>query len=130
MRASSHQLKTPVAAALLLVEGMIGEVGKYKDTKAYLPEIKKQLKSMQKIVEDILYLNHCAEHIQKEKVDIKSLAEEAAAQYQIPIEEKQLKLCVTGRKLQIFTDRELTKKFWIIFCQMRYPTRRMDRKYG
>lgn len=110
MRASSHQLKTPVAAALLLVEGMIGEVGKYKDTKAYLPEIKKQLKSMQKIVEDILYLNHCAEHIQKEKVDIKSLAEEAAAQYQIPIEEKQLKLCVTGRKLQIFTDRELTKK--------------------
>ncbi|MDZ5010890.1 HAMP domain-containing protein, partial [Clostridium perfringens] len=40
LRASSHQLKTPVAAALLLVESMIDEVGKYKNTKEHLPKFK------------------------------------------------------------------------------------------
>jgi len=54
LRASSHQLKTPVAAALLLVEGMINEIGKYKDTKDHLPKVKLQLQSMRKIIDDIL----------------------------------------------------------------------------
>ncbi len=63
LRASSHQLKTPVAAAPLLVEGMMNEVGKYKDTKRYLPEVKKQLMAIRRIVEDILYLNHCVGNI-------------------------------------------------------------------
>ena len=76
LRASSHQLKTPIAAALLLVEGMMNEVGKYKDTKTYLPEVKKQLLSMRKIVEDILYLNYRAENIQQEKVAVEALAQE------------------------------------------------------
>jgi signal transduction histidine kinase len=40
LRASSHQLKTPLAAALLLVQGMMNEVGKYKDVKSYLPQVK------------------------------------------------------------------------------------------
>lgn len=40
LRATSHQLKTPVAAGLLLSDGMIQEVGKYKDTGKYLPQIK------------------------------------------------------------------------------------------
>ena len=47
LRASSHQLKTPVTAALLLTDGMINEIGKYKNVKQYLPEVKKQLQHMQ-----------------------------------------------------------------------------------
>lgn len=81
LRASSHQLKTPVAAALLLVEGMMNEVGKYKDTKAYLPEVKKQLLSMRRIVEDILYLNQCAGNMKKEPVDLRELAQELSGNY-------------------------------------------------
>ena len=110
LRASSHQLKTPVTAAMLLVDGMIGEIGKYKETKKYLPEVKKQLKSMQKIVEDILYLNHCAEHIQPEPVDIGLLLDELLESYKVQAEEKKLTFIRRGAGGQTLTDRELFKK--------------------
>jgi len=50
MRASSHQLKTPITAALLLLDGMINQVGKYKDTKEYLPKSKRT---------DTVYAKNC-----------------------------------------------------------------------
>lgn len=56
MRASSHQLKTPVAAAMLLIDGMIDEMGKYADVKTYLPQVKGKLIEMRDIVNNVLYL--------------------------------------------------------------------------
>lgn len=109
MRASSHQLKTPVAAALLLVEGMINEVGKYKDAKAYLPEVKKQLLSMRKIVEDILDLNHHARNPEKETVAIEGLTKEVLKAYEVQMESRKLMLTVEGSK-SLRTDREMMKK--------------------
>lgn len=109
MRASSHQLKTPVAAALLLVEGMINEVGKYKDAKAYLPEVKKQLLSMRKIVEDILDLNHHARNPEKETVAIEGLTKEVLKAYEVQMESRKLMLTVEGSK-SLQTDREMMKK--------------------
>lgn len=109
LRASSHQLKTPIAAALLLVEGMMNEIGKYKDTKEYLPEVKKQLLSMRKIVEDILYLNDHAEHMQKEEIALKLLTEEIVRTYGVQIEDKSLHLKITGDGT-IQADREMMKK--------------------
>ncbi len=110
LRASSHQLKTPVTAALLLVQGMIGEVGKYKDVKAYLPQVKKQLQSMQKIVEDILYLNHCSKNLLIEPVSMEELMEECKGAYGIQTEEKALILTREGQMPILNTDRELMKK--------------------
>lgn len=109
MRASSHQLKTPVAAALLLVEGMINEVGKYKDAKVYLPEVKKQLLSMRKIVEDILDLNHHARNPEKETVAIEGLAKEILKAYEVQIENRKLMLTIEGKK-RFRTDGEMMKK--------------------
>ena len=74
LRASSHQLKTPVAAALLLVEGMIDEVGKYKNTKEYLPKVKLQLLSIRKIIDEILNLNN--KDVNKKIINIKVLIDE------------------------------------------------------
>lgn len=88
LRASSHQLKTPVAAALLLVEGMMNEVGRYKDTKTYLPKVKEQLLSMRKMIEDILYLNHCAENMQVKQMELRGLLEERLQGYQAALVEK------------------------------------------
>lgn len=88
LRASSHQLKTPIAAALLLTDGMINEVGRYRDTKMYLPKVKEQLLSMKKIVEDILYLNHCAENIHPQPMAVDELLRERLRAFQIPIAEK------------------------------------------
>ena len=109
LRASSHQLKTPIAAALLLVEGMMNEVGKYQDTKAYLPEVKKQLLSMRKIVEDILYLNYRAENIQQEDVAVEALVEELVRMYALQAEDKKQKITVEGKGIAS-TDREMLKK--------------------
>lgn len=109
LRASSHQLKTPVAAAMLLVEGMMGEVGKYKDTKKYLPEVKQQLLSMQHIVQDILYLNNRAENMDAEQVDLRKLAEELLRGYQVQTEQRGLDITVSGSGC-IITDREMILK--------------------
>lgn len=109
LRASSHQLKTPIAAALLLVEGMINEVGKYRDAKAYLPEVKEQLLTMRKIVEDILSLNYRAKHLERETVDMGVLVKEIVSSYQVQTEEKQLVVVVEGGNL-VSTDGEIMKK--------------------
>lgn len=109
LRASSHQLKTPIAAALLLVEGMMNGIGKYKDTKAYLPEVKKQLLSMRKIVEDILYLNYRAENIQREEVAVGTMVQELTGDYAVQTEDKELQVTVVGSGV-VFTDREILKK--------------------
>ncbi|MCH5269437.1 MAG: HAMP domain-containing histidine kinase [Lachnospiraceae bacterium] len=108
LRASSHQLKTPIAAALLLIEGMMDQVGKYKDVDAYLPEVKEQLKAMRKIVEDILDLNHHAIHLEKEEVSLEELVKEEAAAYRVQMESKKQSLSVSGEKHMI-TDREILK---------------------
>lgn len=110
LRASSHQLKTPVTAALLLTEGMISEIGKYKDTKTYLPEVKKQLLTMRKIVEDILYLNHFADHIRKEPVDMDLLVREALENYRITAEERKLHFQYEPCRIEIVTDGEIMRK--------------------
>lgn len=110
LRASSHQLKTPVTAALLLVDGMMNEIGKYKDTKVYLPQVKKQLQSMQKIVEDILYLNHCSEHLQLDHHLLSQIMEDCLASYHVQIEKKALQIITKGYIPEIITDRELMGK--------------------
>jgi signal transduction histidine kinase len=110
LRASSHQLKTPITAALLLVQGMISEIGKYKDVKAYLPQVKQQLQSMQKIVEDILYLNHCSQNLQMEQISLSELMDECINSYHIQMDEKALHIKSEGQSSQLTTDRELLKK--------------------
>lgn len=109
LRASSHQLKTPISAALLLVEGMIGEVGKYQNTKEYLPKVKSQLLSMKKIVEDILYLNYHAEHMEKEAIALELLAQELVGAYAVQIENKNLQISIKGTGI-VQADREMLRK--------------------
>jgi signal transduction histidine kinase len=53
---ASHQLKTPIASSLLLVESMIHRVGKYQATATYLPEVKKEIQKMQQIVQQLMFL--------------------------------------------------------------------------
>jgi two-component system sensor histidine kinase VanS len=52
--AASHELKTPIAAARALVEGMIAGVGDFKDHRKYLLECLKTLDSQARLVSEIL----------------------------------------------------------------------------
>ena len=87
LRASSHQLKTPVSAALLLIESMINKIGKYQNTEQYLPEVKKQLLLMRKIIEDVLHLSNSGESIFLEQVDLNMLVETQLSHYHISLGE-------------------------------------------
>ncbi|BCJ92915.1 hypothetical protein acsn021_04840 [Anaerocolumna cellulosilytica] len=109
LRAFSHQLKPPISAALLLVQSMYEEVGKYKDTKFYLPKVKDQLISMQKIVEDIIYLSHRSENTRMEEQNLDDIVTTSLKELDIPITEKSLYLDIEGITGTITTDAEMMK---------------------
>lgn len=112
LRSSSHQLKTPVAAALLLVDGMIDGVGKYKNTGRYLPEVKSRLLAMKKIIEDTLYtlyLGGQGAERQREPVPVENLIGELTKAYAVQAGAKNLDLAAEGEGV-ILTDVEMLKK--------------------
>lgn len=105
LRASSHQLKTPVSAALLLTDGMISRIGKYADRDLYLPGVKEQLLSMRKIIEDILYLNRLKDQIQMQEIDLDALLDSCLQSYRIILGSRQLSLIYDQNFDQkVFTD--------------------------
>lgn len=91
LRAGSHQLKTPVSASLLLVEGMMGEVGKYKDVKTYLPQLREQLLSMQKIITSLLGMNQPLP-LEKREVNLKEVVENSLNTTKSLFEEKRISI--------------------------------------
>lgn len=107
MRASSHQLKTPLSAALLLLDGMINRVGKYQDTALYLPKAKEQLLSMRKMVEDILSLNHCRDNINIQSMQVMPLLEGKLQEYRVVISDKRLQVSCSGEDTVIEADEYL-----------------------
>ncbi|MGH4120997.1 sensor histidine kinase [Clostridium sp.] len=110
LRASSHQLKTPVAAALLLVEGMIDEIGKYKSAKEYLPKVKLQLNSMRKIIDDILNLNNSIEAIKKEDINVSKIIDESLLYQDVQVKLKELAIEKDINFTNFNTDRKLILK--------------------
>ena len=96
MRAFSHQLKTPVAAAILLTDGMISNIGKFADKDKYLPEIKKQLLSIKQMTDEILRINHITDSINPINVEVRKLAEYALSSYRITAEAKNLTITGEG----------------------------------
>lgn len=94
MRSSSHQLKTPIAAATLLVDSMISNVGKFTDRDKYLPMLKDKLVEMRKIVDKVLTLNHLSTDEDRSYVDVAGLCEAVSKAYKIEIDSKCLELSV------------------------------------
>ena len=95
MRATSHQLKTPIAASMLLVDGMIGNVGKFGDRDLYLPEVKSQLRDMTSIIEEASNLNSVADSCEVESVEIGALCKDIIGKNHIGAESKGISLHVT-----------------------------------
>ena len=109
LRASSHQLKTPVAASMLLIDGMINEIGKYKDTKTYLPQVKEQLLSMRKIIDNILSLNNSNDFIE-ENIDIKELIDGCLISHNIQISKSNLSIKSNVNNYILKSDKNLMFK--------------------
>ncbi|MBE6904902.1 MAG: HAMP domain-containing histidine kinase [Ruminococcaceae bacterium] len=52
--AASHELKTPIAATSILLEGMLENIGDYKDHPKYLRECVKMMDTQSKVISEIL----------------------------------------------------------------------------
>lgn len=110
LRASSHQLKTPVAAAMLLVDGMVNEVGKYKDVKEHLPKVKLQLQSMRRVIDEILNLNNSIEEIKNENIIVSEIVEQSLLNQEVQIKTKELKVDKELNSTEIVADRKIIYK--------------------
>lgn len=112
LRATSHQLKTPIQAALLLTDGMIQEVGKYKDTKVYLPQLKGQILNMQHIVEEILSLHHNLNELSMEPVELSSLLQSILNRYDCQISERSLTVITNYEEVSIKSNHGMLEKIF------------------
>ena len=110
LKASSHQLKTPIAAALLLVNGMMDEIGKYKNTKETLPKVKEQILSMKSIVEEILYLNHSTQELELSDVSIGIIIDELINDYQVQAQDKEIEFNRKGEPFIVYANSGILKK--------------------
>lgn len=107
LRATSHQLKTPITASLLLLDGMIGQIGKYSDREAYLPKVKEQLLSMRTMVEEILSLNQSRRKADFHKLRLYELVQAQADAYRVAAADKQLTISIKGdRNTVVCADAE------------------------
>ncbi|MDI9469146.1 MAG: ATP-binding protein [Bacillota bacterium] len=106
LRASSHQLKTPIAAALLLTESMIDRVGRYADHERYLPELRQQLVGLQRIVDQLLGLSASRGEPELAPVDLAALFAARTANMRELFTAHGLTVATTGA-LTVDTDAEL-----------------------
>lgn len=107
LMSASHHLKTPISAALLLVESMMHRIGKYADTAVYLPKVQDELMRMKEIVESMLVLFEERRDIVIEPVEVDAVVETLLIAYQAQFEAKQLTYELKKEPWVLDTDRHL-----------------------
>ena len=104
--AASHELKTPVAAISALLEGMLEEVGDYKNHPKYLRECLRVTDTMGKLIGELLEIVRLEEDmvsIQIEPIELPALLSDKIPLYQAIAEGKKQQLDVCLPKGQICT---------------------------
>lgn len=110
MRAAGHELKTPIAALNGMMEGMIDNVGVYKNHDKYLNESKEQISKLAKLVNEILMaakLEHATEGAELEDINLNDIVCEVVLMYKILIEKKQLQIEREDFDFEYRTDRNM-----------------------
>lgn len=81
--AASHELKTPIAASQMMLEGMIQQIGVYQDREKYLRECRKQMGQLSHLVEELLELSRLREEKpqEAEEVNMTDLLEKLSQDY-------------------------------------------------
>ena len=103
VRASSHELRTPISAAILLIDGMISKVGKFSDRDKYLPELKDKLRDMMNIVDEMVNINYIEDNNIFNEVDIRTLCEKIIIKHSLKAEAKNIEIiCNTISEKVVF----------------------------
>ena len=93
--AVSHELKTPIAIIKGQLEGMIYQVGEYKDRDTYLRRCLKTTNDMEALVKEILSAARMGGsdfHLERTDLDISQMLQKACQQFRGRMEDKEMEL--------------------------------------
>lgn len=93
--AVSHELKTPIAIIKGQLEGMIYQVGEYKDRDTYLRRCMKTTNDMEALVKEILSAARMGGsdfHLERTDLDISQMLQKACQQFRGRMEDKEMEL--------------------------------------
>lgn len=112
--AASHELKTPIAAASILLEGMLANIGDYKDHPKYLRECLNLMDKQSELVSEILEivkLNEGKVIFTSEKINLLEVVKATLAAYQSQIHtaKQKIELAIPDDNI-IATDPNILKK--------------------
>jgi len=110
MRAASHELKTPLSSLKGIIEGMIDNVGAYKDRDKYLLKSKKIIENLTNLLNEILHASQLTESILKlENLRPLELIKSALDDNQLLIKAKNLKIHLPKVDFVVKSDRNILK---------------------
>lgn len=108
--AASHELKTPIAAAHALVEGMLANIGEYRDHRKYLGECLRTLNAQNRLVSEILEIVKLSEgrgDIVVEAVDLGELLPGLIGEYEPVADQRGQRILNRVGTLRVRADRKL-----------------------
>ncbi|MBO0470685.1 HAMP domain-containing histidine kinase [Enterococcus sp. DIV0242_7C1] len=98
MRVTSHELKTPVASLMGIIDGMIYNVGKFKDREYYLAVCKEILQQQADMIQNVLTVSKLdmfsLEETNQEVFSLKEVIEDKLKTYRLLAEVNQVELIV------------------------------------
>ncbi len=101
IRASSHELKTPLASAIMLLDSMTAKVGRYADHEKFLPELKNIMLAMNKMLEELMPLRKSESRM--EEINMREMFNGILEENKYLLEENKMKCTLKG---------DLTIKTW------------------
>lgn len=113
MQGASHELKTPIAALNGMIEGMIDNVGSYKNKEKYLGECKKQVDKLSLLVSEILGASRADvadDNLVYEELSVNALLEHLLEENGHQINQKHLNLLKKLPPTSIKTDPDIFRR--------------------
>lgn len=107
MQSASHELKTPIAALSGMLDGMIDNIGVYKDKERYLLKCKDRVEKLSLLVKEILDASKADRRDQEEnrvETEVGEMIRKILGEYDIRADEKHIGLNKEIHHVMIKTD--------------------------